>query len=76
MVSNKGISVAELAASHRYRASLSVTFVKIVISAVTDLSVVLTMELIFLSFLYHVRVASGLPPDDVQDIFCTVPEGI
>lgn len=44
IVSNRGISVAELAASHRYLASLSVTFVKICISAVTDLSVVFTVD--------------------------------
>lgn len=46
IVSNRGISVAEFAASHLYLASLSVTLVKIVISAVTDLSVVLVTELI------------------------------
>lgn len=27
----------------------------------------------FLSFLYHVSVASGLPPDDMHIIRCTVP---
>lgn len=65
-----------MAASHRYLASLSVTLVRIVISAVTDLSVVLITELIFLSFLYQVSVARGLPPEDVQEIFCTVPAGM
>lgn len=75
MVSNKGISVAEFAASHLYLASLSVTLVRIVISAVTDLSVVFTVECIFLSFLYHVMAAKGLPPEEVQAIFCTVPAG-
>ena len=30
-------------------------------------------QLTFLSFLYHVRVARGFPPEDIQDIFCTVP---
>lgn len=69
IVSNNGISVAEFAASHLYLASLSVTFVKIVISEVTDLSVVFTVEWIFLSFLYQVIVANGFPPDDVQEIF-------
>lgn len=44
MVSNKGISVAEFAASQRYLASLSVTFVRIVISAVTDFSDVFMLE--------------------------------
>jgi hypothetical protein len=32
--------------------------------------------LTFLSFLYHVRVARGFPPDEMQDIFCTVPAAI
>lgn len=27
----------------------------------------------FLSFLYHVSVAKGLPPVELQDIFCIVP---
>lgn len=27
----------------------------------------------FLSFLYHVNVANGLPPEDMQVIGCTVP---
>lgn len=44
IVSKSGISVAELAASHLYLASLSVTFVRIVISADTDLSLVLIVE--------------------------------
>lgn len=44
MVSKRGISVAEFAASQRYLASLSVMFVKIDISAVTDLSLVLIVE--------------------------------
>lgn len=86
-VSKSGISVAEFAASHLYLASLSVTLTRMLISAVTDLSVVLIVECIykqsknkfwrdqkkrgftFLSFLYQVRVASGLPPLEVQEIF-------
>lgn len=73
MVSNSGISVAELAASHLYLASLSLALTRILISAVTDLSVVFVVDEIFLSFLYQVRVARGFPPDEVQEIFCTVP---
>lgn len=32
--------------------------------------------LTLLSFLYHVSVASGLPPDETQSSFCTEPAGI
>lgn len=46
-VSKSGISVAELVASHRYLASLSVMLVKMVISAVTDLSVDFVVEWIW-----------------------------
>lgn len=34
------------------------------------------LKLTFLSFLYHVRVAKGLPPDDKHSNFCTDPAGI
>lgn len=44
MVLNIGISVAELAASHRYCASLSVTLVRMVISALTMSLFVLVVE--------------------------------
>lgn len=47
IVSKSGISVAELVASHRYLASLSVMLVKMVISAVTDLSVDFVVEWIW-----------------------------
>lgn len=30
----------------------------------------------FLSFLYQVNVASGLPPEDTHNSFCTDPAGI
>lgn len=46
-VSKSGISVAEFAASHLYLASLSVTLTRMLISAVTDLSVVLIVECIY-----------------------------
>lgn len=33
-------------------------------------------KLTLLSFLYHVRVANGLPPDETHKSFCTEPAGI
>lgn len=33
-------------------------------------------QLTLLSFLYHVKVANGLPPDDIHNNFCTEPAGI
>lgn len=35
-----------------------------------------SQKLTFLSFLYHVKVANGLPPDDIQTNFWTDPAGI
>lgn len=32
--------------------------------------------LTLLSFLYHVNVASGFPPDETHSSFCTEPAGI
>uniref|UniRef100_A0A1A9VXK4 Uncharacterized protein n=1 Tax=Glossina austeni TaxID=7395 RepID=A0A1A9VXK4_GLOAU len=39
-------------------------------------SYVIIMPLTLLSFLYQVRVASGLPPDETHNNFCTEPAGI
>lgn len=47
IVSNNGISVAELAASHLYLASLSVIFTNMVISAVIERSVFFIVECIY-----------------------------